>query len=184
MGTSIGLLEIKNIPVGIQAADEILKSADIKMWTATSVCPGKYIIAVTGSLGPVRAAMAAGRRVAEPFVVMDRVINHVREDLPAAIWGMVSVEEYAAIGVIETISALSAITVGDMVTSAANVKLAAVRVAHGLGGKGLVVFTGDVSAVRVAVRRCGQRLADTGEITSHCVIPSPHPDLIKALSAL
>lgn len=184
MGTSIGLLEVKSIPVGIQAADEMLKAADVQVLSATPTCPGKYIIIVNGAVGPVKAAMSAGRKVAGTFLVGDHTINNVHDTLPAAILGVTEVDKIGAVGVIETISALSAVMAGDVVAKASNVKLMEIRIARGLGGKGFLIFTGDVSTVRTAVKACVASLGDTGEITSHCVIPSPHADLIKELSAL
>ena len=44
MGISIGLLELKSIPVGIETADEMIKAANVQLLTASPTCPGKYII--------------------------------------------------------------------------------------------------------------------------------------------
>lgn len=35
MGKSIGLLELKSIPVGIETADAVLKAANVELLTAT-----------------------------------------------------------------------------------------------------------------------------------------------------
>ena len=43
MGKSIGLLELKSIPVGIETADAVLKAANVELLTATPTCPGKYL---------------------------------------------------------------------------------------------------------------------------------------------
>ena len=40
MGISIGLLELKSIPIGIQTADEMIKAANVKLLTASPTCPG------------------------------------------------------------------------------------------------------------------------------------------------
>lgn len=87
----------------------------------------------------------------------------------------------AALGVVETISALTAVRAGDIAAKAANIRLMEIRIARGLGGKGFIIFTGEVAAVNSALKSCIAGLEDTGEITSHCVIPSPHPGLIKRL---
>jgi microcompartment protein CcmL/EutN len=58
-----------------------------------------------------------------------------------------------------------------------------IRIARGLGGKGFLVFTGEVSSVRSAVKACATIMGETGDITSHCVIPAPHKDLVKQLLA-
>ena len=37
MGKSIGLLELKSIPVGVQSADEMLKAANVELLVATAM---------------------------------------------------------------------------------------------------------------------------------------------------
>lgn len=181
MGTSIGLIEVKSIPVGIQSADEMLKAANVELLLATPICPGKYVIIISGNVGSVKSAMTVGRQVADSFLVAEHTINNVHESIPSAVLGTTVVEKIGSIGVIETISALTAVRVGDIAAKASNVKLMEIRIARGLGGKGYVTLTGDVSAVRSAVNSCLNELGDSGELISHCVIAQPHPGLIDKL---
>ena len=183
MGISIGLLELKSIPVGIETADEMIKAANVQLLTASPTCPGKYIIIVSGNVGAVKSSMNVGVRVAGHYMVGQHVINNVHESLPSAILGVTEVEKIASIGVIETISGLSAVNAADIAAKAANIQMIEIRIARGLGGKGFLVFTGEVSTVRSAVKACINGMGETGEITSHCVIPSPHKDLIKQILA-
>ncbi|MDD2979022.1 MAG: BMC domain-containing protein [Hespellia sp.] len=180
--TSIGLLELKSIPVGIEAADNMLKAANVEIVTATPSCPGKYIIIIQGNVGSVKSAINSGRQVAGSYLISEHIINNVHESISGAILGLTEVDKIASVGVIETISALSAVQVGDIVAKASNVTLMEIRIARGLGGKGVVTFTGEVSSVRSAVKACINGMGDSGELTSHCVIPSPHPDLLKHLN--
>ena len=87
----------------------------------------------------------------------------------------------AAIGMLETMSALTAVRAADIAAKASNITLMEVRVARGLGGKGYLIFTGEVSAVKSALNSSVAQLADTGDITSSCVIPSPHKGLLEKL---
>ena len=183
MGISIGLLELKSIPIGIETADEMIKAANVKLLTASPTCPGKYIIIISGQVGAVKSSMNVGQRVAGSFMVGHHIINNVHESLPAAILGVTEVEKISSIGVIETISALAAVNAADVAAKAAKVEMMEIRIARGLGGKGFLVFTGEVSSVRSAVKACSTVMGETGEIISHCVIPSPHKDLIKQLLA-
>ena len=183
MGISIGLLELKSIPVGIETADEMIKAANVQLLTASPTCPGKYIIIVSGNVGAVKSSMNVGVRIAGHYMVGQHIINNVHESLPSAILGVTEVEKIASIGVIETISGLSAVNAGDIAAKAAKVEMLEIRIARGLGGKGFLVFTGEVSSVRSAVKACANMMGETGEITSHCVIPSPHKDLIKQILA-
>ena len=42
MYNSIGVIELKNVPKGIEAADDALKSAGIGMVSSHPSCPGMY----------------------------------------------------------------------------------------------------------------------------------------------
>ena len=57
MGKSIGLIELKSIPAGVQTADEMLKAANVELLVATAICPGKYIIIISGQVGAVKSSM-------------------------------------------------------------------------------------------------------------------------------
>lgn len=179
MGTSIGLLELKSIPVGINTADEMLKSANVELLVASPVCPGKYIIIISGNVGAVKSAMKAGKQIASVYAVSDNIINNVHDSLPQAIIGVTEIEKTSSIGVIETISSLTSVVAGDIAAKASNITLMEIRIARGLGGKGFVTFTGEISAVRSAMSSCISELGETGEIISNVVIPSPHPDILK-----
>lgn len=181
MGISIGLLEVKSIPAGIQTADEMLKAANVTLLMASPTCPGKYVIVVSGAVGAVKSAMNTGRQTAGVYLVAHQTINNVHDSIPAAVLGTTEVEHIKSIGVVETISAITAIRAGDIAAKAGNVSLMEVRIARGLGGKGYLTLTGEVAAVKAAVNSCLNDLEDTGEIINTCVIPSPHPDLICKL---
>ncbi|MCD7877576.1 MAG: BMC domain-containing protein [Cloacibacillus porcorum] len=181
MINSIGLLEVKSIPIGMLATDEMLKAADIKALISTPICPGKYMIAVYGNVGAVKSAMETGAQLADSSIVSSYIINNVHESIPAAVTGTSEVDKILSVGVIETISALTAVMAGDIAAKASNIRLMEIRIARGLGGKGFLVFTGELSAVKSAMNSCLNQLKESGEITGSCVISSPHPEFVDKL---
>ena len=40
----------KSTPIGIQTADEMVKAANVELVLANPVCPGKYMIVVSGDV--------------------------------------------------------------------------------------------------------------------------------------
>ena len=70
---------------------------------------------------------------------------------------------------------------GDIAAKASNIRLMEIRIARGLGGKGFLVFTGELSAVKSAMNSCLNQLKESGEITGSCVISSPHPEFVDKL---
>lgn len=181
MAAAIGLLELKSIPIGLETADAVLKQADVTLLQASPACPGKYVIVFTGDVGAVRSAMEAGTAAGGAYLLAHHLISSVHPAVPPAIVGTASAEAVQALGMVETMSALTAIRAGDAAAKAADVTLLDIRVARGLGGKGYVLLTGGIAAVNAAVGAVKEELADTGELISACVIPSPHEDLIAHL---
>ena len=165
MGKSIGLLELKSIPVGIETADAVLKAANVELLTATPTCPGKYVIIICGAVGAVKSAMESGRQTAGIYLVGHHTINNVHASVPEAIVGTSEVGHIASIGVIGTMTALTAVEAGDYAAKAANVRLMEIRIAR-----------------RRAVKAAMNQLEETGDITSSSVIASPHPGLIDKLT--
>lgn len=181
MEKAIGLLELKSIPVGIQAADAMVKAAHVELILAAPICPGKYIAVIAGNVGAVHSAMKNGLREGGIFVVENHIIDRVHPTVLPALSGMTEIDRVRSLGIVETISALSSIKAADTAVKAAHVELIEVRIARGLGGKGFLVLTGEISAVRSAVQACVEELGESGEITSQAIIASPSPELVKQL---
>lgn len=57
MSKAIGMAEFKTISAGMTAADTMVKTAAVDIIEAETVCPGKYIVIVTGELSAVNASV-------------------------------------------------------------------------------------------------------------------------------
>lgn len=182
MSISLGLIELKSTPPGIETADEMLKAADVNLLFSAPTCPGKYVIIVSGTISPVESAMSKGIHTAGSFIVTHHTIHNVNEQVPPAIVGTADIKNIKAIGAIETISAVGCVSAASEAADAADIKLLDIRIARGLGGKGFLIMTGDVAAVRSGIGAGLNSLADTGEVVSSCIIPSPHQGIIENLS--
>ncbi|MCT4605790.1 MAG: BMC domain-containing protein [Marinisporobacter sp.] len=181
MKKSIGLLEFKSIAKGIEATDQMLKSANVELILSSPLCPGKYITLLCGDVGAVKNAVKAGEHIGGTFVIDSYVIPNVHEEIFPALTATTDIDKISSIGIVETMSAITAIMAGDIAVKAANVQLLEIRVARGLGGKGFILLTGDVGAVKSAVKTCENQLEQTGDMISTVVIASPSKDLINKL---
>ncbi|MCL2883782.1 MAG: BMC domain-containing protein [Coriobacteriia bacterium] len=178
---AIGFLELISIAKGIEAADAMLKAAQVQMYLATPTCPGKYIVFIYGDVASVEDAMKAGRRAGGEYLVDDLVIPNVEEQIFAAITCTTTIDTIAALGVIECLSMASLIMAADASTKEANVQIVEIRLGTGLGGKSFVVLTGDVADVKTAVQSGVEAIKETGNVVDFTVIPSPHKDFKKLL---
>lgn len=181
MKKSIGLLEFKSIAKGIEAADTMLKAANVELVLSTPICPGKYITIIGGEVGAVKNAVSAGKGIAGTFLLDEFVIPNVNQEVFPALTGTNPIDHVTSLGIIETMSATASIIAGDTAVKAANVSLIEIRLARGLGGKGFTIFTGEVSSVKSAVKSCEEKLKDSGSLISAVVIASPTKEIISSI---
>jgi microcompartment protein CcmL/EutN len=181
MKRTIGLLEFKSIAKGMETTDEILKSANVELILATALCPGKYITIITGELSAVKTAIAVGERIGDFFLIDAYVLSNVHESVMSALTATSEIGSVSALGVVETMSAVTAVMVGDTAAKASKVDLIEIRIARGLGGKGFALFSGEISAVKAAVQACLNEYKMTGEILYATTISSPSKALIDSL---
>lgn len=181
MKAAIGLLEIQNVTRGIQAADVMLKAANVELVLAQPFCPGKYIIMVSGDVGAVQSAVSAGKSLAAGSMVDEFILPNIHPGVFPALSGCSDIKELKALGVIETFSVAAAITAADAAVKAAPVELIEIRLARGMGGKAIVLLTGDVGAVTAAIRTGSAVIRDGGFLVDHLVIAAPHKNLREAI---
>ena len=178
---SIGFLEFNSIAKGIEAADAVIKAADVQLMFAKAGCPGKYYLLFHGEVAAVQASLDAGEVIGGKHVVDHCVIPRVHPQVIKAI-GMANMpENTGAIGVMEFYSVTASIYAADAAVKAADVSLIDLRLGTGIGGKSFVTLTGDVAAVTEAIR-CGISTPNAeGMLVSSVVIPNPAPELFQSL---
>lgn len=178
---ALGMVEVLSIPVGVLAGDAMLKTAQVSLVTAQTVCAGKYIVIVSGDVAAVKAAVSAGVEAAETTLVDSLMIPNVDDRVIAAMVGACEAGDVQAVGIMETFSLASAVQAADSAVKAADVELIEVRLGRGMGGKSFVLVTGDVAAVQAAVAAAEGCEETEGMMARSVVIPSPHMDMIRAL---
>ena len=70
MLNAIGGVELSSVAKGMEAADAMLKTSNIKLILSRSICPGKYIALVAGDVGDVNAAVVAKKGLLVEKVVI------------------------------------------------------------------------------------------------------------------
>jgi len=178
---AVGCIETSSIARGLEAADAMLKAAQVTLLTASPVCPGKYVVLVGGHVAEVTAAVGAGEAVAADTLVDRLVIPNIHPQVIQSFTATTNPETIQALGMIETFSVAAAIIAGDEAVKAAQVDLLEIRLARAMGGKAFALLTGEVSAVRAAVEAGNRAARAQGLLLGFTVIPSPHPDLIPSL---
>ena len=180
--TAVGMVEFNSIAAGIDAADQMVKTAQVDPLFFKTICPGKFVAAVTGDVAAVSASVNAGRETHADALVDWFIIPNIHRDVIGALAGATTISERGALGIIETFPAASLVWASDAAVQAADVQLRDVRVALGLGGKGYALMTGDVAAVNAAVEAGSASAAESGLLVSKVVIPSPAESVFEQIA--
>ena len=176
---AVGAIELSSIGVGYQVQDDLLKSANVDLLVARTICAGKYLIIVAGTVSDVETALDTARAVGKDAVVDSLVVSNIHPAVFPAITQSVvlSPEEIGALGIVETFSASSAMVAADVAAKAASVTIFRLSLAMAMGGKGLLMMTGSVADVEAAVDAAAAAVAEHGLLVSTTVIPRPSKEL-------
>jgi len=173
---AIGLLEFGSVAAGIVAGDAMVKRGPVAEIVAGTVHPGHYLVMVSGEVGDVEEALAAGRE-ASPAALIDEVfLPDVHSDVVAAIRGDRVPGAGEALGIIETSTVAATIEAADAGVKGAGVYLMEINLADGLGGRGYALFTGSVPDVEAAVSIGSGRVA-VANLVGAVVIPQLHGEM-------
>lgn len=172
---ALALFEFDSIATGIQAGDAMVKRAPIDRILSGTVQPGHYLVMVTGEVAPVEEAVAAGQEVGQDALRDMVFLPNVHPGVVSGIAGGRALEEDDALGVVETYTVASAIEAADAGLKGAEVTLWQIRLADGLGGKGIVLFAGLVADVEAAVDIAVSRVSD--QLMRQVIISQLHDEM-------
>ena len=178
---TIGIIELNSIARGMEVTDNLLKSAEVSLLKASTVCPGKYIVIVNGVVGAVKSAIETGIERGKENVVESRVISRLDTRVISAINAATEIQELKSLGVLEFFDVTSALYAADAAIKAADVELIEIRMGYAIGGKSFVTLTGDLSAVDSAVDVGSKVGEDNCMLVNKTVIPSPRKELLESL---
>ncbi len=177
MHVAIGAVETSSIAQGTVAADAMVKTAEVEILELGPLSPGKFWILIGGEVATVRASYHRGLEVAGETLLDSLFIPQLHEMVVPALRGTCPPHDHDALGVIETLTAASAIVAADRAAKAAEVVLRDLRLANGLGGKGVLWLSGAVSDVQAAVDAGRALAAQQGLLTRAVVIPRLHEQM-------
>jgi len=184
---AIGMVETKGLVPVIEAADAMVKAANVQIIQYAKAGSGLATVVVTGDVGAVRAAVDAGANAARR--VGSVISVHIIPSLDA---GVAEAFRYGdakdgatapsrgALGMIETKGYVAAVEAADAMAKSANVEVQGLEMVG--GGLVTVIVTGDVAAVNAATDAGAAAAGRVGEVTSVDVIARPQVDVRIFLS--
>jgi microcompartment protein CcmL/EutN len=172
---ALALLEFNSIAAGIAAGDAMIKRSPVERILAGTIQPGHFLVLVTGEVADVTEAVDAGLLVGREALLDRLFLPQVHPGVVEALHGESEMAVNEALGIIETATVAAAINAADAGLKGAEVRLIRLRLGDGLGGKGLVLFTGLVSDVTTAVEIGGAVVA--GPVMQQKVIARLHGEM-------
>ena len=148
---ALGLLELESIAAGIEVGDAMAKRAPLEVLRAGTVHPGKYLVLVGGEVADVEEALDAGRELGGLSVRDTTFQPSIHPHVVDGARGTRLGAEAEALGIIETATVAAIIRAADAGLKGARVRLLELRLADDLGGKGYLLFGGEVTDVEAAV---------------------------------
>lgn len=175
--TVLGALEFSSIAIGIQALDEMVKIAPIKIIEARTICPGKYLIVFSGDVASVEYSYKKGYEIGRDLIVDSLFLPMIHNDVVEAIGNIIPADQWQSLGIIETLSVVSSIEAGDVAAKVGGVKIIEVRLAIGFGGKSYVKIMGPLDAVQAAMNAGVAKAKENGKLCMETIIPQPHIEI-------
>ena len=175
------MIEFKSVAAGMTAADIMVKTSEVDIVEAQTVCPGKYIAIITGDLSAVKASVDTAMDMGGENGIDSFVLGNPDESIFPAILGTTNVtaDDVNALGVIETFDAAQIIVAADNAVKTSDVRLIEIRLARGMCGKSYVTLTGEVAAVKAAVDRAKEVVSRSGMLLDTTVIARPDRKFIN-----
>ena len=177
------MIEFKSVAAGMTATDIMVKTSEVDIVEAQTVCPGKYIAIITGDLSEVKASVDTAMDVGGENGIDSFVLGNPDESIFPAILGTTNVtaDDVNALGVIETFDAAQIIVAADNAVKTSDVRLIEIRLARGMCGKSYVTLTGEVAAVKAAVDRAKEVVSRSGMLLDTTVIARPDRKFINKI---
>jgi len=180
---AIGIIELSSLFKGFEVQDAVLKTSKVEKLVARTICSGKYIIVVRGEIADIETCIETAKERGGFAIVNALMIHNVDSKVFPAIAGTTSLDspEVSGLSIIETFSAAAAIKAADFAVKEAEVTLLRIHIAMAIGGKGLIVMTGNIEALKAAVQPAVEFLKDDGTLAGYSIISHPHADVIRDL---
>lgn len=181
MKKALAMVEYKTVSSGMMAADIMVKTADVDIIEATTVCPGKFMVLISGNLSAVKASVdAAATRFSENLI--DKfVLGNPHDSIFTALYGTTDIGSPDALGVLETFSSAAAIVAADTAAKTSLVDLVELRLSRGMCGKSYLLLTGEIAAVEAAIDRAKQSAGENGMFLDSAVIPRPDEKMWRSI---
>lgn len=181
MHKSIGALEFRSISKGIEVANEIVKKASVEIIYLKTICPGKFLVIVTGDEDEIDESITYGLTISDGTVVDHFMVHAVSDAIVDGFKNKYAKRaENGALGIMETNKVCAGIKALDKALKSSDVTLVKMQMAFAIGGKMVFIITGSLSSLEYGLTEAKEVL-EKGESGTVSIIPSPSEEMTKHL---
>ena len=131
--SNIAVIEFKSISKGIAVTDEMLKSSEVNLVLASTLCPGKYLTVLEGDVSAAENAVRTADRLGGRHVFSSEVISGINLEVIRAIGGKLASVPLGSMGIIEGLQMSNLISSADRSVDSADVEFLDFRLGKGCG---------------------------------------------------
>jgi len=180
VGPALAIVELSSIARGYFVLDAMDKRAPVTVLHADPLTPGRFFIALTGGEAELEEALAAGVEAAGDSRIDHTFLAYAHPALLAAVAeGARRKPPEGSVGVLELDALAATVRAADAALKCAEVTLVDLHLARGIGGRGVVVLTGDLADVEAALD-AGAAVAGEGRLLGRELIANPESALVRA----
>lgn len=180
---ALAVVEVESVARGLFVVDALVKRAPVRLLRADPVTPGKHVTVFVGGEEEVLEALSVAIEQAAEQLVDQLLLPHAHPEIVPALDGVEPPPIDGALGVLELGTVAATLRATDAALKAADVTLAAIHLARGIGGKGYAVFAGSQDSVEACLE-AGDDAVDPPLRRGRELIAHPHPDVDWAVGRL
>ncbi len=181
MSKSIGAIEFKSIAKGIEVSNEIIKKSLVEVLYLKSICPGKFLIIVTGETSYVNECIDYGVEIGIGYIVDSFVINSISNEIVNGLKNKYEkLDNINSIGVVETNKVCAGIKMLDKTLKSGDVSLVKLQLSFAIAGKLVYIVSGDLSSLQYSLEE-SKSVVKEKEIIYMTTIPSVDEKIIRSL---
>lgn len=181
MSKSIGAIEFKSIAKGIEVSNEIIKKSLVEVLYLKSICPGKFLIIVSGETSYVNECIDYGLKIGDKYILDSFVINAIAQEIIDGLKNKYEkLDSINSIGVVETNKVCAGIKMLDKTLKSGEVSLVKLQLSFAIAGKLVYIVSGDLSSLQYSLEE-SNRVVKEKEIIYMTIIPSVDEKIIKNL---
>jgi microcompartment protein CcmL/EutN len=182
--SAIAIIEFRDIPVGIHAADAMIKKSPIALLKTGIISEGRYLVMIGGSTASVDESFQEGLFWGRDSVVDSVMLPDVHPQVHDAVLGKHHPDRGGSMAILETKTVSCNVRAAELALKGTPIDLMSLRFADSwLAGKGVSIYRGELHDIEAAVDIVTVHLEGLNHPVLSRIIPAPHESLTEEISS-